>query len=178
MKGHVLYLVITCSSSSIVYLTTAYPSRISDHYSVVFRVSSARPVSAHTVKQLGDFRGLYFFCLETDLSSRIASVDIILDVNIMVAQYEHAFLSTIDLHFPISVRIKACRRNEPWYNDDIHEARALRCANEKTWRIKKLEVHRQIYVSIEQRSTTRSSERAVLTTSEWCHHLTSEYAFV
>ena len=153
MKRHVLYLVITCSSSSVVSLTIAYPSSISDHYSVVFRLSSNRPVSAHAVKQLRDFRGLDFFRLETDLSSRIASVDIILDVNIMVAQYEHAVYQQLTC-ISVSVRIKACRRNEPWYNDDIHEARALRCANEKTWIITKLEVHRQIYVSIEQRSTT------------------------
>ena len=54
MKGHMLDLVITRSSSSIVLSTTAYPSSISDHYSVVFRLSSASPVSARAVKQLRD----------------------------------------------------------------------------------------------------------------------------
>ena len=84
--------------------------------------------------------------LETDLSSRLASIDTTLDVNTMVGQYEHAVLSTIDLHAPVTVRMKACRRKEPWYNDDIHQARTLRRANEKRWRTTKLEVHRQIFV--------------------------------
>ena len=96
MKGYMLVLMITRSSSSFVSLTTAYPSSISDHYSVVFRLSSASPVSARAVKQLRDFRGLDFVRLETDLSSRLASVDTTLVVNTMVGQYEHADLSTID----------------------------------------------------------------------------------
>ena len=154
MKGHMLDLVITRSSSSIVSSTTAYPSSISDHYSVVFRLSSASPVSARAVKQLRDFRGLDLVRLETDLSSRLALIDTTLDVNTMVDQYEHAVLSTIDLHALVTVKMKACRRKEPWYNDDIHQARALRRANEKRWRTTKLEVHRQIFV--EHRTTVNN----------------------
>ena len=86
-----LDLVITRSFTSIVSLTSAYPSSISDHYSVVFRLSSARPWPARAVKQLRDIRGLYFVRLETDHSSHLASIDTTLDVNILVGQYEHAF---------------------------------------------------------------------------------------
>ena len=113
MKGHMLYLVITRSSSSIVSSTSAYPSSISDHYSVVLRLSSASPVSARAMKQLRDFRGIDFVRLETDLSSRLASVDTTLNVNTMVGQYELAVLQTSDLHAPLSVRMKAGRRKEP-----------------------------------------------------------------
>ena len=141
-----LDLLITRSSPSFVSLTTAYPSSISDPYSVVFRLSSPSPVSARAVKQLRDFRGIDFVRLETDVSSRLASVDTTLDVNTLVGQYEHAVLSTIDLHAPLTVRMKAGRHKEPWYNDNIHEAKALRRANEKRWRTTKLEVHRQIFV--------------------------------
>ena len=49
MKGQMLCLVITHSFSSIVSSTTAYHSSISDHYSVVFRLSSASPVSIRAV---------------------------------------------------------------------------------------------------------------------------------
>ena len=47
---------------------------------------------ARAVKQLRDFRELDVVRLETDLSSRLASVDTALDVNTMVGQYEHAVL--------------------------------------------------------------------------------------
>ena len=101
---------------------------------------------ARAVKQLRGFRGIDFVRLETVVSSRLAYKGTTLDVNTMVGQYEHAVLSTIDLHVPLTVRIKACRRKEPWYSDDIHGARALRRANEKKWRSTKFEVHRQIFV--------------------------------
>ena len=60
------------------------PSSISDHYSVVFRLSPASPVSARAVKQLRDCRGLDLVRFETDLSARLMSVDTTLDVNTMV----------------------------------------------------------------------------------------------
>ena len=84
-----LDLVITRSSRSIISSTSAYPSSISDHYTVVFRLSSASPVPVRAVKQLHDFRGLDFVPLKTDLTSRLGSVDTTLDVNTLVGQYEH-----------------------------------------------------------------------------------------
>ena len=59
MKRHMLELVIIRSSSSFVSLATAYPSSISDHYGVVFRLSSASPVYARPLKRLRDFCGNY-----------------------------------------------------------------------------------------------------------------------
>ena len=96
MMGHKLDLVITSSSNPIMSSTSAYPSNISEHYSVDFRLSSDSPVPSRAVKQLRDCRGLDFVRLETDLSSRLASVDTTLVVNTLVGQYEHADLSTID----------------------------------------------------------------------------------
>ena len=98
-------------------------------------------MSARAVRQLRDFRGIDFVRLETDPSSRLASVDTTLDVNTMVSQYENAVLSAIYMHAPLTVRMNACRRK-----DSIHEARALRRANEKKWRTTKIQVHRQIFV--------------------------------
>jgi len=78
---------------------------------------------------------------------RHASVDTTIYVNTMVGQYEHAVLSTIDLHAPVTVRMKACQCKKSWYNGDNHGARALRRANEKRWRTTELEVHRHIFCS-------------------------------
>ena len=58
IRGHRLDLVITRSPSSTVSSTMAYPSSISDHYSVVFLLSSANPVPARTMRHLRDIRGI------------------------------------------------------------------------------------------------------------------------
>ena len=111
-----------------------------------FRLLSARPVPTLAVKHLRGYRRFDFVRLETDRSSRLAFIDNTLNVNTMVGQNEHVVLAPIYLHAPLTVRMKSCRRKEPLYSDDIHEARALRCANNKRWRSTKLEVHRQIFV--------------------------------
>ena len=134
------------TSSSIVSSTRAYTSIISEHYSVVFLMSSANPVPVRTMKHLLDFRGLKHDRFEADLLEHVASLDPNMDVSAIVDQYEHAVISTVDVHAPVTSRIKTCRREKPWYNDDTCNARALRRSNEKRWRKTKLEIHRKIYV--------------------------------
>ena len=63
-----------------------------------------------------------------------------MDVSAIVDQYEHAVISTVDVHAPVTSRIKTCRREKPWYSDDICNAMALRRSNEKRWRKTKLEI--------------------------------------
>ena len=47
----------------------------------------------------------------------------------------------------------------PWYDEDIEEARLKRKAAEKTWRHSKLEIHRQIYVAARNECTSLISKR-------------------
>ena len=138
IRGHRLDLVITRSPSSIVSSTMAYPSSISDHYSVVFLLSSANPVPARTMRHLRDIRGINHDRFEADLLKHLAFVDINMNVSAVVDQYEHAVISTVDVHVPVTTRMKTPRRMEPWYNDNIHSARALRRSNEKRWRKTKI----------------------------------------
>ncbi|KAI0229959.1 hypothetical protein LSAT2_019636 [Lamellibrachia satsuma] len=79
-----------------------------------------------------DFHGLNHDRFEADLLEHLASVDTSMDVGAMVDQYEHAVISTVDVHAPVTSRMKTCRRKEPWSNDDVRSANALRCLNEKS----------------------------------------------
>ena len=93
------------------------------------------------MRHLRDIRGINHDRFEADLLEHLASVDINMDVSAVVDQYEYAVISTVDVHAPVTTRMKTSRRNEPWYNDDIHNARGLRRSNEKRWRKTKLEIH-------------------------------------
>ena len=159
IRGHRLDLVITRSPSSIVSSTMTYPSSISDQYSVVFLLSSANPVPARTMRHLRDIRGINHDRFEANLLEHLASVDINMDVSAVVDQYEHAVISTVDVHAPVTTRMKISRRKDPWYNDDIHNAR-----NEKRWRKTKLEIHRQIYVQ------HRTAVSAMITRAKRAHY--------
>ena len=87
--------MIIRSPSSIVSSTMAYPSSISDHYSVVFLLSSANPVPARTMRHLRDIRGINHDQFEADLLEHLASVDINMDASAVVDQYEYAVISTV-----------------------------------------------------------------------------------
>ena len=104
IRGHRLNLVITRSLSSIVSSTTAYPSSISDHYSVAFLLSSANPMPACNMRHMRDIRGINHDRFEADLSEHLASVDINMDVSAVVDKYEHAIISTVDVHAPVMTR--------------------------------------------------------------------------
>ena len=101
-------------------------------------------MSARTKRHLRDIRGINHDRFEADLLEHLASVGINMGVSAVVDKYEHAVISTVDVH--VTKKMKTSRRKEPWYNDDIHNARALRRSHEKRWRKTKLEIHRQIYV--------------------------------
>ena len=156
--------MITRSPSSIVSSTMAYPRSISDHYSVVFLLSSANPVPARTMRHLRDIRGINHDRFEADLLEHLGSVDINMDVSAVVDQYEHAVISTVDVHAPVTTRMKTSRRKEPWYNDDIHNARALRRSNEMRLRKTKLQIHRHIYVQ------HRTAVNAMITRAKRDHY--------
>ena len=87
-----------------------------------------------------------------------------MDLSAVVDQYEHAVISTVDVHASVTTRIKMSRCKEPWYNDDIHNARALRRSKGKRWRKTKLEIHRQIYVQ------HRTAVNAMITRVKRAHY--------
>ena len=78
--------------------------------------------------------------------SELANVDTELGVEIVLCQYEKAMKTSIDKHAPIRRKTTQSRKREPWYNDDIHNARQLRRINETRWRESRLEINRQIFV--------------------------------
>ena len=144
--GHTLDLVITRMSDSNITSMDVYPSTISDHHSVIFGVSATMPLPTRHVRQARDFRGMDRAGFTADLATKLGSIDRHQDVETLLEQYEQAVQSTTNVHAPMVSRVRQSRRREPWYNDEIHQARQLRHANEKRWRETKLEVHRQIFV--------------------------------
>ena len=60
---------------------------------------------------------------DEDLISELANVDTEMGVEIVLRQYEKAMNSSIDKHAPMRTRTTQSRKREPWYNDDIHNAR-------------------------------------------------------
>ena len=145
-SGNMLDLVITRASSNIVTTTDVCNSSISDHYSVIFPLHVTKPRSSSQMRQVRNFKRMDHASFEAHLISELANVDTELGVEIVLCQYEKAMKTSIDKHAPIRRRTTQSRKREPWYNDDIHNARQLRRINETRWRESRLEIDRQIFV--------------------------------
>ena len=145
-SGNLLDLVITRVCSNIVASTDICESSMSDHYSVIFPLHVTKPRSSSQMRQVRNFKRMDHTSFEADLISELADVDTEQGVEIVLHQYEKAMKSSIDKHAPMRTRTTQSRKREPWYNDDIHNARQLRRINETRWRETKLEIHRQIFV--------------------------------
>ena len=78
----------------------------------------------------------------------------------LTSRYDARLVECLDKHAPLRT-IRICTNNipNPWYDDDIEEARLKRPACEKTWRHSKLEIHRKIYVAARNECTSLISKR-------------------
>ena len=152
-----LDLVITRASSNIVTTTDVYKSSISDHYSVMCPLHVTKPRSSSQMRHVRNFKRMDHASFEADFISELANVVTELGAEIVLRQYEKAMKSSIDKHAPIRRRTTQSRKREPWYNDDIHNARQLRRINETRWRETRLDIYRQIFVQHRSEENTMIS---------------------
>jgi hypothetical protein len=69
------------------------------------------------------------------------------DLNELVSDYNSTLADLLDHHAPLLSKKVVERPNTPWYTSDISSAKRDCRKAERRWRCKKLEVHRQLYVS-------------------------------
>jgi hypothetical protein len=78
-SGHMLDLVISRTASAVISNTSVYPSSISDHFSVLFHLTTPKIPSTRQLEHVRNFRDLDQCCFEEDLSAKLASIDTQLD---------------------------------------------------------------------------------------------------
>ena len=123
-----------------------YPSKISDHRSILFNVRTTIHSHTRQERKTWDIRGLYIAAFEAYLSSALDSTDKTVDGDSLLSHYEQTIQATLNAYAPLVTQIRQSHRCEPWYDEHIHNARQLRQAT-KRWRRKtRLEVHIQIFV--------------------------------
>ena len=77
----------------------------------------------------------------------------------LVMLYNCGLRGLMDKHAPIRTVRKKGDKPNPWYCDEIVEARNRRRKCENTWRHTGLEVHRQMYIAARNDSTKLISEK-------------------
>ncbi len=144
---HILDLVITPASSTLLKDVTVQNEEISDHFTVDCHFDfNVKHVQGKTkiVRKFKDIN-LQTFC--SDLQEAVASKPSESLPDDILNSFNDLVTSVLDKHAPKkSVKLKSGDK-KPWYNSEIHDQRKIRRQYERKMRKSKLEVHKQMFVA-------------------------------
>ena len=142
--GHTLDLVITRETENLITDCKTGP-RLSDHHVIHCNIEMYEPQPKKTVVTSRKFRDINLDAFNSDLSSQFGSHSCAM-VDDLTGLYQDTIVNVLNKHAPVRTNLRTCRIRQPWYNNDIHEARRKRRKYERWWRKSNLEAHRQLYV--------------------------------
>ena len=143
--GHTLDLVVTHDSEEVIDNVTI-SDLLSDHALVLVRVKHPKPLPTRITTITHKLRGLDATSLAAEVST-LASKTVHTDASPerIAEKYNFILAAALDKFAPCRNKTVTRRPSEPWYNDNLHEAKRRRRQAERTWRSTDLEVHRQIH---------------------------------
>jgi exonuclease III len=145
--GHLLDLVLSRSSDSIISDLHVHGAPLSDHspvsFSLPFHQSSTTEKTVHFRKlkeiDIEDFK--------SDIEKSSLYTNPAAEITDLVRQYNVILQEVLDRHAPLLEKKVRKRRHTEWYNEDIMLAKRARRRAENKWRKTKLSVHRDMYKS-------------------------------
>ena len=144
---HTLDLVIARLDDNVIDHGIICEDFHSDHNMIHCYIGRNKPSSVKKTVTLRDFRSLNHEQFESDLSSELASLSSIDEVNHLVTQFDSTVRCVLDRHAPLRTKTRTIRPCFPWYNDQIAEERRLRRQCERKWRKTKSLEDRQAYAN-------------------------------
>ncbi|XP_072046797.1 uncharacterized protein [Amphiura filiformis] len=146
-SGNQLDLVIGNVDDNLVMNCKTHQNLMSDdHYSVFFKLNRKKPDIPRTYTSCRDFRTVDIDQLMMDLTTELAPLMSIMNVDEQVQFYDATVCDVLDRYCPIQSRKRTIRPRVPWYNDNIHLARRVKRRLERRWRKSKLDTDREAYV--------------------------------
>lgn len=124
------------------------PRMGSDHHIIYCKLKVPRPEVQKEEISFRNFKNIDLDAFKNDFWSTMNCEDCISedDVNSVIINFENALSVTVDKHAPVIKKTRSSRIHQPWYSNEIHEARRVRRRYEKQWRKTGLEVHHQLYL--------------------------------
>ena len=143
--GHTLDLVITRDSEAVIDNVTV-SDLLSDHALVLVCVKHPKPLPTRITTITCILRGLDATSLAAEastLASKIVHANALPDS--IAEKYNFILAAALDKFTPCHTKTVTRRPSQPWYNNNLHDAKRRRRQAKRTWRSTDLEVHRQIH---------------------------------
>ncbi len=143
-NGHTLDLLITRQNDSILNGQPTIDSYLSDHWSLLFDVTLRKPAP---VIKTSSFRKIKSIHME-DLRSDLSQSDIICnppeDLHALVDCYNTCLSSLLDKHAPVITKEVPVKDRQPWYSDEIRDAKRCRRKLERKYKKTQFETDEDI----------------------------------
>ena len=147
-KRHTLDLVLANNDSQTFKISNIRVEQcgISDHHIVLFDLNVDKPRPLHKTINYRQTKNIDIPAFINDIknSGLRNEVSKSATVSDKVDSFNRNMKNILDIHAPFKTKNIVCRPNTRWFNREISEAKKAQREAERTWRISKLEVHRQI----------------------------------
>lgn len=145
IHGHMLDLVLTRSTDSIVNDLIVHPAEISDHSPITLSLPYRKPNAKKktiTYRKLNDIDMDSFL---KDLTASQLCTNPPNDLDQLVEMYNDTLGGLLESHAPLQTKQVKVRSQAKWFDEEILAARCCRRKAEKKWRKTELNVHLDIY---------------------------------
>ena len=144
-SGHTLDLIITRSSDSFLHGYPVIDTRISDHWSVLYKVQLEKPPPVYKHVQFRKIKDIDVASFEQDIKdSRLCQDPPLNDLSALVDTYNECLSDILDRHAPVCNKELPVRPRQPWFNEEIKSQRQLRRKYERLCKRTKLEIHEEL----------------------------------
>ena len=121
--NHMLDLIITRNSESLIYDTPRISTYLSDHASVVFQLNSSNLKQKESPKSYRPLNKIDVTRFRQDLLNSDIVTKPKTELNELVNQYNSCLSQLLDKHAPLRVKKTGNRNINPWYNENIRTAK-------------------------------------------------------
>ena len=143
--GHMLDLVITRSSDSIVSDLKIDDTLPSDHFAAICKFAVSRPPVAKHQFRFRKLRDIDLNAFKNDIAASSLVTDPANDVESLSTKFDNVMSNLLDCHAPEISKTVSLRPHAPWYEEALREEKRERRRCERQFCKSGLEVHKRIY---------------------------------
>ena len=155
VSGHILDVVITRDCTNILkippkvndtFICDSKGVSYSDHKGINTVLCISKPPKQRKTMTSRNFKNMNIDNFKNDLNYPSENVLRTSPVNDLVNIYNDCVRDAIDKHAPIRTKEFILRPNTQWYSTELLQTKREKRKAERTWRLSRLEVHKQMFI--------------------------------
>ncbi|XP_072033093.1 uncharacterized protein [Amphiura filiformis] len=144
VSGHTLDWAVTRSTDDLIQ-SVRVGTLFSDHFAVHCKLNLNKPGYAKNQTTYRKLKMINHVDFDCDIRNSELITNPKTDLSGLINQYNEILCSILEKHAPLKSRTVTLRPRNPWYNDEIADAKKKRKRLERRWRKSKLQIDRDLF---------------------------------